>query len=103
MRCRGAVVASMGFLPLSGCCSDFVPGAGRCNTFRTARRRGRLPVERYPPAGGFFPLVATKLTQSPWFLKTPNVFQPPFLHCSFVAGLLGSPVTLKVFVSVFPW
>lgn len=26
------------------------------------------------------PPVATKLTQSPWFLKTPKVFQPPFLH-----------------------
>jgi hypothetical protein len=26
------------------------------------------------------PFVATKLTQSPWFLKTWNVSQPPSLH-----------------------
>jgi hypothetical protein len=28
-------------------------------------------AENVYPAGGFFPPVATKLTQSPWFLKTP--------------------------------
>src|SRR5438270_7459654 len=30
----------------------------------------------YP--GGFVPFVATKLTQSPWFLKAPKLCQPPF-------------------------
>src|SRR5215208_5245102 len=41
---------------------------------------------RPQPAGGFLPPVATKLTQSPWFLKTPKVFQPPFLHWSLEVG-----------------
>jgi hypothetical protein len=41
---------------------------------------------RYDPEGGFLPLVATKLTQSPWFLNTPKVFQPPFLHWSVDVG-----------------
>jgi hypothetical protein len=36
--------------------------------------------------------VATKLTQSPWFLKTPKVLHPPFLHSSFRVGRQrGSP------------
>ena len=34
----------------------------------------------YGSEGWFWPMVATKLTQSPWFLNTPKVFQPPFLH-----------------------
>jgi len=42
----------------------------------TTLRRG---VAVYP-LGGFFPPVATKLTQSPWFLNTPKLCQPPFLH-----------------------
>src|SRR6185295_11468182 len=41
---------------------------------------------RYGRAGGFLPLLATKLTQSPWFLNTPKVFQPPFLHWSLDVG-----------------
>ena len=28
----------------------------------------------------FLPFVVTNLTQSPWFLKLPNDFQPPCLH-----------------------
>jgi hypothetical protein len=34
----------------------------------------------YNRLGGFLPPPATKLTQSPWFLNTPKVCQPPFLH-----------------------
>jgi hypothetical protein len=41
---------------------------------------------RYGPEGAFPPLFTTKLTQSPWFLNTPNVFQPPFLHSFFDVG-----------------
>jgi hypothetical protein len=44
---------------------------------------GALQPRCYPD-GGFSPFVATKLTQSPWFLKTPKVSQPPFLHSAFV-------------------
>ena len=52
---------------------------------REARRTPGLPVRRddLKPdyrAGPFLPFVATKLTQSPWFLNTPKVFQPLFLH-----------------------
>jgi hypothetical protein len=39
------------------------------------------------------PPVATKLTQSPWFLKTPKSRQPPFLHCSFEVGKGGASRT----------
>ena len=47
----------------------------------------REPTDaRYGPEGGFLPLLATKLTQSPWFLNTPKVFQPPFLHWSVDVG-----------------
>jgi hypothetical protein len=38
------------------------------------------------PAGEFLPPVATKLTQSPWFLKTWKSRQPPFLQPCFDAG-----------------
>src|SRR5215207_6914277 len=41
-------------------------------------------------AGLVLPLLATKLTQSPWFLKdVPKFRQPPFLHCSFLVGKAG--------------
>jgi len=42
----------------------------------------RNPPRRYPltTPGGFFPLVATNLTQWPWFLKPGKLRQPPFLH-----------------------
>ena len=33
--------------------------------------------------------VATKLTQSPWFLNPGKFFQPPFLHWSLVVGTDG--------------
>jgi hypothetical protein len=36
--------------------------------------------------------VATKLTQSPWFLKKPKLSQPPFLHCCFVVGKKASSI-----------
>jgi hypothetical protein len=42
--------------------------------------------DSYDPAGGFFPPVATKLMQSPWFLNCPAFRQPPFLHWSLVRG-----------------
>jgi hypothetical protein len=36
------------------------------------------------------PPVATKLTQSPWFLNKPPQFcQPPFLHWSLLVGSGG--------------
>jgi hypothetical protein len=41
------------------------------------------------------PFVATKLTQSPWFLKTPDDCQPPFMHSSKVLGS-GSTDTLSM-------
>ena len=37
-------------------------------------------VESYEPVGGFLPPVATKLTQSPWFLNCGKFFQPPCVH-----------------------
>ena len=40
-------------------------------------------------AGGFFPLVATNDTQSPWFSKTPYVCQPPPLHWLVLVGSVG--------------
>src|SRR5947209_13628446 len=61
----------------------------------------------FGPAGGFLPLVATKLTQSPWFLKSGlpdasvKLFQPSFLHCVSVVGI-GFIVTLKLPVAWFP-
>ena len=55
-------------------------------TILQARRCQPLHGSRYGPEGGFLPLVATKLTQSPWFLNTPKVFQPPFLHSSTDVG-----------------
>jgi hypothetical protein len=39
----------------------------------------RFVIDAYDPDDGFLPPVATKLTQSPWFLK-PKLRQPPFLH-----------------------
>jgi hypothetical protein len=38
------------------------------------------------------PPVATKLTQSPWFLKDGfvNVFHPPSLHWSFEVGVAAA-------------
>ena len=50
----------------------------------------RTTDARYGSDGGFLPLLATKLTQSPWFLNTPKVFQPPFLHSSIDVGS-GTP------------
>ena len=38
-------------------------------------------------------MLATKLTQSPWFLKTPKVFQPPFLHWSVDVGSVAISAT----------
>src|SRR5215210_5534593 len=49
----------------------------------------RFVIDAYGPAGRFLPPVATKLTQSPWFLK-PNCAQPPFLHCSLEVGAAGA-------------
>src|SRR6516162_4980403 len=41
----------------------------------------------YGPLGGFLPPLATKLTQSPWFLNVvPKFFQPPFLHWALLVG-----------------
>jgi hypothetical protein len=48
------------------------------------------------------PRLATKLTQSPWFLNRGLVKlrQPPFLHCSIEVG--GSPAAeVGVLVGVF--
>jgi hypothetical protein len=50
-----------------------------------------LSIVSYDPLGGFLPPVATKLTQSPWFLNMlPNVCQRPFLHWSLLVGSAGS-------------
>ena len=46
------------------------------------------------PSGWFLPPVATKLTQSPWFLKPGKLRQPPFLHWSFVVGSGGASTTM---------
>jgi hypothetical protein len=41
----------------------------------------------YGPRGGFLPPLATKLTQSPWFLNVvPKFFQPPFMHWALLVG-----------------
>ena len=37
-------------------------------------------------AGWLRPPVATKLTQSPWFLNTPKFRQPLFMHWFFEVG-----------------
>jgi hypothetical protein len=47
----------------------------------------------YGRAGELLPSVATKLTQSPWFLKTSKLCQPPFLHCSVDVGSGGASTT----------
>src|SRR4029079_196587 len=50
--------------------------------------RGRQPLAHHS-AGGFFPPVAKKLTQSPWFLNTPSSCQPPFLQLSLSSSIDG--------------
>jgi hypothetical protein len=58
---------------------------------RPRRRRGLLrqfcSSVSYGPLGGFLPPLATKLTQSPWFLNVvPKFFQPPFMHWALLVG-----------------
>ena len=43
----------------------------------------------YDPLGGFLPPVATKLTQSPWFLNPGKLCQPPFLQSLLYVGRVG--------------
>ena len=41
-------------------------------------------------------MVATKLTQSPSFLKTPpKLFQPPFWHWPIVVGNVGASAWIR--------
>src|SRR5215207_398011 len=62
----------------------------------------RLPAEAQGLlAGAFLPPVATKLEQSPWFLKTPKACQP-FLHCSFEVGRGGMSTTTMSPVRTLP-
>ena len=70
----------------------------KSNTKSRSSARSRLAAKgRYSRqitlTGRPFPRVATKLTQSPWFLKTPYDFQPPFLHWSAEVGAAGVNVT----------
>jgi len=48
------------------------------------------------PAGWLRPPVATKLTQSPWFLKPGKVRQPPFVHCPLEVGSAGASVIVML-------
>ena len=77
---------------------------GICSAVKYAFKKGALVVAAAGnengepvayPAGVFVPPVATKLTQSPWFLKTPKVCQPPFLHSSFEVGSARPSTTTR--------
>ncbi len=50
---------------------------------------GSLPFLFPQPADWFLPPVATKETQSPWFLKPGKLRHPLFLHWSFAVGRGG--------------